>query len=111
MYRLHRLIEPKLLTCHDSVSLLQVLPPETEVTGDIAAGPPHQVVLHTAALGLVWSDQNIGRDEEGSVLRRWHHVVRLVPNSEVLTRFTELTRSGLNHHIITNQTFPSVQVF
>ena len=77
------------------MSLLQVLPPETEVTGDIAAGPPHQVVLHTAALGLVWSDQHIGRDEEGSILCWWHHVVRLVPNSEVLKRFAELTRSEL----------------
>ena len=74
------------------MSLLQVLPAHTLVGGDIAAGPLHQVVLHTAALGLVGSDENIGRDEEGSILCWRHHVVCLVPNSEVLPGFTELTR-------------------
>ena len=66
------------------MSLLQILPLDTLVAVEVAAGPLHQVVLHTAALGLVWCDQHVGRDEECSVLSWRHHVVCLVPNSEVL---------------------------
>ncbi len=33
--------------------------------------------------GLVWREHHVGHDEEGSVLCRRHHVVRLVPHALV----------------------------
>ena len=65
------------------MSLLQIFPLPTLVARHVAGGSPHQVVLHTATLGLVWCDENIGRDEEGPILCWWYHIVSLVPNSEV----------------------------
>ena len=58
------------LTCHHAVAFLQIFPPGAEIVADIAPRSPHQVVLNTTTLRLVWRDQHVGRDEERSVLAK-----------------------------------------
>ena len=52
------------------MAFLQIFPPGAEIVADIAPRSPHQVVLNTTTLRLVWRDQHVGRDEERSVLTK-----------------------------------------